>query len=333
MCYNNHIKITYRTVDKMPYIKPIDRKQIMTCTMDSFVEEESIARIIDIFVESLNMEEMGFTKIEAAKEGRPSYPPTSLLKLYIYGNRKGIRSSRKLEEACRINVEAKWLMEGLEPDFRTISDFRKDNIENMKKVFHEFNKRLFDVLVSGFVSVDGSKFQACCAKEKNFTANKLDDRIKWLNGHIEEYLRQLDKEDKEEDELTGEFSREELETKLTEARERLERYEKYQKYMEENGLPQVSITDPDAKLMKNKNGFSVSYNVQTAVDSETHLIKDYVVTNQPTDHGFIGQTVKGIKERCKQEVLEVVADKGYIQEKDMMECLENGVIPNVILPD
>ena len=114
-----------------------------------------------------------------------------MIKLYLYGSRKKIRSSRNLAEACRLNVEVKWLMEGLEPDFRTISDFRKENIDCMKKIFHEFNRRISKFLEKGFVSVDGSKFQAVNSKDNNFTANKLDDRIRWLNQHTDEYLRQL----------------------------------------------------------------------------------------------------------------------------------------------
>lgn len=319
----------------MPYIKSMDRNQMMMCSIDSFVDPESVARVIDVFVESLDLKEMGFEKTEAAAEGRPSYPPESLLKLYLYGNRKGIRSSRKLEEACRINVEARWLVEGLEPDFRTISDFRKDNIDCMKKVFHEFNSRLYEVLASGYMSVDGSKFRACNGKDNNFTANKLDDRIEWLNRHADEYLRQIGELDEAEDaeETAGQFSREELEMKLKETRERLERYEGYRKYMEEKGLSQMSLTDPDAKLMKSRNGFEVSYNVQTAVDSETHLVKDYQMTNHPTDHGLLESTLSGIKEEKPGEPVEAVADKGYIKEEDMVSCLENGIIPHVIPRD
>ena len=200
----------------------------MMCTMDSFVDQESIARVIDVSVESLDLDELGFDRVGVSEEGRPSYPPKSLLKLYIYGNRKCIRFSRKLGEACRVNVE-----------------------------------------------------------------------VKWLNRHVEEYLRQMDEVDKMDEEsegLSGQFTLEEIEMKLAEARERLERYEGYREYMEKNGLPQLSITDPDAKLMKNKNGFAVSYNVQTAVDSETHLIRDYEITNHPTGHGLLAPTVHGIKE-------------------------------------
>lgn len=318
----------------MPFMPSMDRNQMMICSLNSFVDSESIARVIDVFVESLDLKEMGFEKTEAAAEGRPPYRPQALLKLYLYGNRKQIRSSRKLSEACKINIEAKWLMEGLEPDFRTISEFRKNNIECMKGVFHEFNARLFEVLMKGFKSVDGSKFQAWNSKDRNFTANKLDDRITWLNQHAEEYLRLLEEADAAEDDLEsqGQFTREELEKKLEEVKKRLERYEGYRSYMEENGLSQISLTDPEARLMKSRNGFMVAYNVQTAVDSETHMIEDFQVTNQPNDQGLLESTLEGIKAESPDEILEATADKGYIKEEDMVECLEKGIVPHVILP-
>ena len=317
----------------MPYIKAQDRNQMMMYSLDSMVDPESIARIIDKFVDGLNLEGMGFEKAEASVEGRPSYDPRCLLKLYLYGSRKKLRSSRKLEEACHLNVEAKWLMSGLEPDFRTISDFRKDNAGCLKKVFHEFNRKLAEEITKGFISVDGSKFQANNSKDNNFTANKLDDRIAWLNQHTDEYLRQLSDMDEAEETLPGQFTREELEKELEAAEERLKRYKAYRDYMEEKGLSQISLTDPDAKLMKSKNGFIVAYNVQTAVDSETHMIEDYLVTNQVTDHGLIGAAVAGIKENVGEMIVETVADKGYNDPGDMAACLESGIIPNVMLSD
>ena len=317
----------------MPYIQPQNRNQMMMCSLESFVEVNSIARVIDAFVDGLDVEDMGFERAVPAFEGRPGYNPRALLKLYLYGGQKRIRSSRNLSESCRINLEVKWLMEGLEPDFRTISDFRKDHIDSLKTVFHALNQKLSKGLKKGFLSVDGSKFQANNSKDNNFTASKLDDRIQWLNQHTDEYLRQLANQDEQEDEEKGELSREEVERKLAEAKERLEKYQSYRKYMEENGWSQISLTDEDAKLMKNKNGFTVSYNVQTAVDSETHLIEDYLLTNQPTDHGLLGPTVSEIKEQHPDEIIEVTADKGYHVEEDMVQCLENGIIPHVILPD
>lgn len=316
----------------MPYVKTCDRNQMMFCSMDSFVDPESTARLIDAFVNSLDLQKYGVK--EAAKEGRPPYDPKGLLKLYIYGCRNEIRSSRKLQRACEVNIEVIWLMGGAKPDFRTISDFRKDNIDVLKKLFHEFNRRLAGAVEWGFSSIDGSKFQANNSKNNNFTKNKLDDRIKWLDRHTDEYLRILKEMDEEKDlDEDVELTRGLVEQKLKEAQERLERYRGYQKIMEETGASQLSLTDADARLMKNKNGFAVSYNPQTAVDSETHLIRNFEMTNQVTDHGLIGPTMDQIRKDSPDQVLEAVADKGYEDTNDMAECLDNGIIPHVITDD
>ena len=316
----------------MHYVRAFDRDQFMMTTWDSMVDRESTARLIDAFVESLDLSDYGVK--EMASEGRPPYDPKGLLKLYVYGSDNGIKSSRKLAKSCRVNVEVKWMLGGVEPDFRTIADFRKDNIDSLKKIFNEFNKRLTGAVEWGFTSIDGSKFAACNSKNNNFTKNKLDDRIKWLNGHIEEYLRILDDTDRQEDfEDNPEWlTREVIEEKLQEARERLKKYEGYQKIMEENGQSQMSLTDADAKLMKSKNGFVVAYNPQTAVDSETHLIRDFQMTNQVTDHGLLDSTLEGVREES-EGIIETVADKGYESEKDMVKCLEDGIIPHVITDD
>lgn len=316
----------------MHYVQAFDRDQFMMPTWDSMVDPESTARLIDAFVDSLDLSDYGVK--ELASEGRPPYDPKGLLKLYVYGSDNGIKSSRKLAKSCRVNVEVKWMLGGVEPDFRTIADFRKDNIDSLKKIFNEFNKRLTGAVEWGFTSIDGSKFAACNSKNNNFTKNKLDDRIKWLNGHIEEYLRILDDTDRQEDfEDNPEWlTREVIEEKLQEARERLKKYEGYQKIMEENGQSQMSLTDADAKLMKSKNGFVVAYNPQTAVDSETHLIRDFQMTNQVTDHGLLDSTLEGVREES-EGIIETVADKGYESEKDMVKCLEDGIIPHVITDD
>lgn len=212
----------------MRYVKGMDRNQVMMCTLDSFVDDESDARLIDAFVENLDLESLNITKSKAASEGRPAYDPRSMLKLYIYGAEHSIRSSRKLAEACRLNVEVKWMISGVTPDFRTISDFRKSNITALKTILHEFNKRIAKAVEFGYVSIDGSKIRANNSKDNNFTSHKLDDRIEWLDAHIDEYLRQLDAYDKietaEEMETEGMLSRETLEQKLQEAQERLDKY-------------------------------------------------------------------------------------------------------------
>lgn len=316
----------------MHYVETFDRDQFMMTTWDSMVDPESTARLIDAFVDSLVLSDYGVK--EMGSEGRPPYDQKGLLKLYIYGSDNGIKSSRKLAKSCRVNVEVKWMLGGAEPDFRTIADFRKDNIDSLKKIFNEFNKRLTGAVEWGFTSIDGSKFAACNSKNNNFTKNKLDDRIKWLNGHIEEYLRILDDADRQEDlgDDPERLTRELIEERLQEARERLKKYEGYQRVMEESGQSQMSLTDADAKLMKSKNGFVVAYNPQTVVDSETHLIRDFQMTNQVTDHGLLDPTLEGVREET-EGIIETVADKGYESEEDMVKCLEDGIIPHVITED
>ena len=316
----------------MHYVESFDRNQMMMTTWDSMVDSESTARLIDAFVDSLDLSKYGIKEI--ASEGRPPYDPRSLYKLYIYGSDNGIKSSRKLAKSCKVNVEVKWMLGGVEPDFRTIADFRKDNIDSLKKIFREFNKRISGAVEWGFTSIDGSKFAACNSKDNNFTKNKLDDRVKWLNGHIDEYLRILDDADKQdnlEDEPEN-LTKELIEEKLKEARERLAKYEGYQKIMEESGQSQMSLTDADAKLMKSKNGFAVAYNPQTVVDSNTHLIRDFQMTNQVTDHGLLDSTLEEVRKES-DGIIETVADRGYESEEDMVKCLEDGIIPHVITDD
>ena len=317
----------------MAYVETFDRSQMMMCSWDVLVERESVARLIDAFVDSLNLSDYGVKEMPV--EGRPAYDPAGLFKLYIYGYRKSIRSSRKLAESCKTNIEVKWMVGGVEPDFRTISDFRKINIKALKKLFHEFNRRISKEVTWGFSAIDGSKIQANNSKDNNFTKNKIDDRIKWLNAHSDEYLRILnDMDEQEEIDYNGDtLTKEDIEEKLNTIKERLERYLSYQKLMEEGGLTQLSITDADAKLMKNKNGFTVSFNPQTAVDSNTHIIRDFQMTNQVTDHGLMESTLDEIKKENPDEIIEAVADKGYNKEEDMINCLEKGIIPHVITDD
>lgn len=328
----------------MPYIKaPIDRDQMMMTSYNDLVDPESMARVIDYFVNCLDLSMLGFNNTKPSEEGRPSYPPSNMLKLYLYGYRNDLRSSRKLEKGCKVNIELIWLVDGMQPDFRTISDFRKDNIDSLKGVFREFTRRITVDLKTGVLSVDGSKFDAWNGKDRNFTITKLDDRIKWLEDHSQEYLRLIEIADAQEEladklktaEVEGRanLSKEEIETKYKEAQERLERYRGYREYMEENNLTQLSLTDYESRLMKNKNGMEVSFNVQTAVDTETHMILDYTVTNQVTDHGMLAPTLDSVKAERGDEIIHGIADKGYQKDEDMIACLEKGIVPHVILPD
>lgn len=318
----------------MPYIeKPIDRNQVMITTFDELVAPDSTARIINYFIDNVDLEKMGFQNTIPAVEGRPSFPPSNMAKLYLYGYRNKIRSSRKLARACEVNIEAMWLMEGLTPDFRVISDFRKDNIDCMKKLYHEFTRRVTVDIESGDVSIDGSKFKAWNSKDRNFTVHKLEERMEWIEDHTAEYLRLIETADINEDVIEGEFTREELEKKVNELQERLEKYKGYRELMIKEGLSQLSLTDADCRLMKNKNGMDTAYNVQTAVDTENHMMLDYHMTNASTDHGQLASTMEYLKGQHPGEVMDVIADKGYHRDEDYVECLEKGIIPNVIPDD
>jgi transposase len=315
----------------MGYVRGIERDQARIVSLGDMVAADSHARLVDAFVESLDMKRLGFGA--PAAEGRPAYDPRSLLKLYVWGYRNGVRSSRRLAAACRTNVEAMWLVSGVTPDFRTVSDFRKGHAGAMREVFHAFNERLAGAVSWGFCSVDGSKFLASNSKSSNFTAHKLDDRISWLDGHVAEYMRRLDEADALEDPSDSDLlTREVVEAKLAEAEERLERYRGYRELMEREGLSQLSLTDADSRLMKSKNGFAVAYNPQTAVDSATHLVRDFEMTNAPTDHGQLLPTMSRVAEST-DGVVEVTADKGYQSAADMAACLEAGVLPHVICDD
>lgn len=318
----------------MAYKKGSDRRQrvLFPDCIDEYVEADAPVRLFDAFVDRLKMDELGFIRSTPAETGTPGYDPRDLLKLYIYGYFYQVRSSRKLARECKCNVEVMWLLSKLAPDFRTISDFRKDNKEAITKVYKEFNKfcmrlKLFS---KSYISIDGSKFKAVNAKDNNLTLSKLDDRIKRLDEHISIYMEELDAYDHEEG---RKLSKDEIQRKLDVCKERKERYEGYRDQLEESGESQISLTDPDSRLMKANEGFCVGYNVQTAVDAESHMIAGFQVTNNPTDHGQITNVASEVKSDYDVPVLESTADKGYECPEDHAGALANGIVPNVIQRD
>ncbi len=321
----------------MKYIKGEDRRQyvLFPACLDEYIEQDNPVRYIDAFVDSQDLEELGFnhTKREApGNGGRPSYDPSDILKLLIYGYFNSIRSSRKLAKACVVNIEVMWLLSKVTPDFRTVSDFRKDNLKPIKKVFKSLNKQLdsFGLFSHSYLSIDGSKFKAVNSKDNNFTLNKLDDRIARLEAHERQYLEDLEKNDFDDE---RKFGRDETELNLEVVQNRQADYKEYRNQLEESGEKQLSLTDPDSKLMKFNDGFNVGYNVQTAVEADSHLIATYNVTTNPTDHGEITETLTEAKNDLEHEIVEVVADKGYQDPKDMANALAAGIIPNVIQRD
>ena len=321
----------------MKYIEGSNRYQLVLYPdmLDDLIPSDSLVRFIDAFVEQLNLADIGFEKtmLLPTSAGRPCYSPECLLKLYIYGYIKKIRSSRKLMEACETNIEVMWLVERLTPDFRTISDFRKDNAGAIKNVFKAFTKMCVDLgLYNRELGVqDGSKFRADNAKDKNVTENKLQKRMEQLEEKITHYLEEMDKLDKEEID-TQKYTKDELQEKIAQLQERKEEYNNLLKEMKERRITQISFTDPDARLMKTANGgFDVCYNTQIIVDAESHIIGGFEVTSQCNDLGMLSPVTTALKEELDIDVMEVSADKGYEDNDDILKCILNGTIPHVPL--
>jgi transposase len=321
----------------MGYIIGVDRNQMILFpeTLEEYLSESNPVRVIDTFVDNLDLINIGISNAIPSVEGRPGYDPKCLLKLYIYGYFNKIRSSRKLMAECRRNVEVMWLLGKLVPDFRTIADFRKNNPIALKKVFRAFVKVCIELnlYAKELVAIDGSKFRAVNSKDNNLTIPKLEDKIKRIEKNMDQYLKELDKYDKNEQD-TKDFTKEELKKKLEELKLRKETYNEYLREMDEKKETQKSLVDPESRLMRtHSGGFDVCYNVQTAVDAGSHMIVDFEVTNNCNDIGFLYKDAQMAKEALGTEILEVVADNGYESKEDMLECLKSGIIPHVALKD
>jgi transposase len=319
----------------MKYIEGILREQLILYPdkLDDLVALDNPARVIDAFVDQLDLGKLGFKNATPPPTGagRPCYPPESLLKLYIYGYFKKIRSSRKLMEACETNIEAMWLTGRLTPDFRTISDFRKNNADKLKKVFKAFIMICVELgLYSREIGVqDGSKFRAVNSKDNNVTINKLQKRLGHLGKKIDEYLEEMGRLDGEES-APQKYSKEEMAAKLEQLRAQKEKCDRLLREMEEEGATQKSFTDEDARLMKTANGgFDVCYNAQILVDPSSHMIGHYEATNQCNDMGLLSPVTAQAKEDLGADTMEVAADKGYEDRADLLECLLNGTVPHV----
>ena len=303
---------------------------------DEMISEDNPVRVIEAFVDSLDLKELKFKNADRDKTvaGRPSYNPKDLLKLYLYGYFNGIRSSRKLAKECERNIEVFWLINELKPDFRTISEFRKDNINKMKEVFKEFSILCDSLNLIGkeIVAIDGSKFRANNGRRKNYTKRKIEKQIKYYEENIEKYIEVLDKEDAEEKENKVNIDKEELNKKIEEAKQRIKELEEIKKEVEEQG--EKSITDPDARHMKtSNNGTDISHNVQIGVDNKEHLVVAVDVTSNPADQGELSNIAIQSKEEMKVEELIALADKGYWNGEELKKCEENNIKAIVSKPE
>ena len=318
----------------MDYIKGHDRgqKTMLPDCIDDLIEPDNPVRVIDAFVDGLDLAEAGFSKATLNQTGRPPYDPRDLLKLYIYGYFNKIRSSRKLMTECMRNIELFFLLNRLTPDFRTIADFRKDNAKALRNVFRAFTRicMKLNLYKKEMLAVDGSKFRAVNSKDNCYNAEILQKKLERIDGHIADYLSRLDKEDEAEPEAKNPTP-ETIKAALRELTERKEKYQGYLKELNEGGETQLLTTDPEARRMHSKDGFHCCYNVQTAVDDGSHLIAEYEVTNHNTDQGLLKDVAESTKKTLGIETIEVVADKGYESREDILNCVMNGIVPNVAM--
>ena len=320
----------------MPYIKGENRGQftLMPESLDDYISEENPVRVIDAFVNKIDIKRMGFIRHTPSKEGRPGYDPRDMLKLYIYGYFNKIRSSRRLQTECSRNIEVMWLLSKLVPDFRCIADFRKDNSAAIKKVFCEFVKLCngFELIDRNLMVVDGSKFKAVNSRNNNYNVDSLNEKIKKIENKIEEYIGELNRNDILEN-SPSENSKEELKKIISELSEKKAIYEKYLYELEQTGERQISTVDVDSKLMKTRHGYDVCLNVQTVAESKNHLVVEFEATSNCSDVGLLEKTVNKAKETLEIENIEVIADKGYRSNVDIFNCLSNGDTPQVYTHD
>ena len=300
----------------MGYKEGTSREQYTYWALEDVVANESMVRVIDRYIDGCNLEQLGFTRTKPAATGRPCYPPDALAKLYIYGYENGIRSSRKLERECTRNLEAMWLMDNLTPDHTVISEFRRLNTRPLQKLFREFVKlcRSWDLVRGELLAVDGSKIKASNNKKNNFSKKKLADRLKRLDMSIDEYLLTSEEEDRLEE------SQGEAPEGLLELIERRDLYQSYMNYLNETGETEISIVDPDARLMgNNRGGVDMAYNVQSVVDGEHHIVVDYDVSMNPSDQGQLSNMSKRlIRQGYRRFTL--LADKGYYNGECLGKC-------------
>ena len=296
-------------------------------SLDDYIAEDNAVRVVDAFVNNLDLKKLGFDRAEPSATGRPGYQPATLLKIYVYGYLNRLQSSRRLERESHRNVELIWLTGRLMPDFKTIADFRKDNRQAIRRVCMEFVGvcRELKLFSATLVAIDGSKFKAVNSRDKNFTRKSVKRRLQKTQANIDRYLAKLDAVDKEEPEIR-EVTANELKQKIASMEAKMEELKRHEAEVEAHPDSQVSLTDPDARsMMKAGGGSSVSYNVQTAVDSKHHLIAAHEVTNAPSDRSQLSSMAGQAKSALEAETLTVIADPGYYKGEEMVACSDAGI--------
>ena len=313
------------------FVEGVDRGQrtLFPECLEDWIDEGNPVRAIDTFVEKLDLSGLGFDGVAPEATGRPSYHPSGLLKLYIYGYLNRVQSSRRLEREAGRNVEVMWLTCRLIPDHKTIADFRKDSGPAIKQVCVQFIElcRQMGLLATASIAIDGSKFKAVNTRDKNFTRGKVERRRAQLEKSVARYLAQLDTADLQQpsEELAAKTAH--LKEKLVKLESEMQRLAAMEKLMLASPDQQISLTDPDSRSMATSGRGSgvVGYNVQVAVDTEHHLIITHEVTNDGSDRAQLANIASQAKEVLGVDELEAVADRGYYSGEEIVACDKAGI--------
>ncbi len=313
------------------FIEGQDRSQVTLLPecLDDYIGEDNPVRVVDAFIDELDLEALGFEGATAAATGRPSYHPAVLLKIYVYGYLNRIQSSRRLEREAQRNVELMWLTGRLAPDFKTIADFRHDNgigIRNVCRRFVELCREL-KLFSQAVVAVDGSKFKAVNARDRNFTPGKVNKRKEQIEESIKRYLDALDTADRTQPPTEFQGKAAHLHEKLRTMREQMRRMQDIEQRLKHEPDGQLSLTDPDARSMATSGRGSgiVGYNVQMAVDAKHHLIVAHEVTNSGSDRAQLAPMAAAAREAMGKKKLQAVADRGYYSGPQIKACHDAGI--------
>jgi len=307
----------------------LDRSQSLLFpeTLDEYIADENPVRFLDAFVGSLDLAALGFTHTTCADTGRPPYDPATLLKLYIYGYLHRLRSSRLLEAEAHRNVELIWLLGKLTPDFKTIADFRKDNLKPLKAVARQFTLlcRKLELFGGELLAIDGTKFRAVNSRQQNFNEKKLQELIAHTDARLAEYFKALEQADASEP-ASAPLDRAALEQKIAALQEKKDWHEELLAQLDEE-QKQISTTDPDTRRMPSGSGSVVGYNAQLAVDARHKLIAADDVTNEVTDFNQLAEVALEAKKNLDLKQTEVVADAGYYNASEVSRCVDQGISP------
>jgi transposase len=297
-----------------------NRNQMFIFSLESAISVNSFVRVVDAFVDATDLKSFGFAHVECQEEGRPAYHPSVLLKLYLYGYRYGIRTTRKLEREAQTNVEAMWLLTGLRPKYKTIADFRKNHSKAFREVFRRFVCLLkeWDLVEGETVAIDSFKIRGNNSLKNNFNENKLKQHLAYIDAQISQYESMLDASDKEED-------KKEIDEKIKERKEKQSKYESIQKRLKSSDEEQISLTDPDSRaVILLRNIVNVGYNIQASSDSKYKLLVEYDTGTVNDTHALAPMAVM-TKKLLRVDKLNVLADKGYHTGEELKKCEEEGI--------